>query len=243
MLPHLSYAQSIDFYIKSGTILRRSSLMEILFIRVLTSPLVVWILKTKVVSWFLMFFVPFMELADDPPGEASFIYLITYGASEKDLTRLSWSTTKEAEFYQDLLHGVPVIGCTFKYNPAGAQEWKWRKEIITHNLHWAGDATSTTDERELIMQKALDLKLDLTKPVLVMSGGAQVRRVRLVLRYFHPNLDFYFRCSNTLVDDPNNPMRAQRQWQTWVVANLVGCLFYKLIGVKYFADKNLAQPT
>ncbi len=217
--------------------------MELLFLKVLTSRPVVWVLRTEIASSILLFFISFLELNDDPPEEASFIYLITYGASQHGLTKLSLFTTEKALFYQNLLSEIPVIGCTFKYNPEGAQEWKWRKSIIHHNLHWAGDATSTTDERQLIMQKALDLKLDLSKPILIMSGGAQVRRVRLVLRHFHPNLDFCFRCSNTTVDDPNNPMRAQRQWQTWVVANLVGCLFYKLIGVKYFADKNLSQPT
>jgi hypothetical protein len=37
-------------------------------------------------------------------------------------------------------------------------------------------------------------------------------------------------------------MTAQRHWQTWVVANLVGMFFYKLVGIEYFAKKNLSQP-
>ncbi len=227
--------------------------MELLFLRVLTSPVIVWILKTNLVSQLLMLVVPYLQQQDPlpyhggdmAPDNVGLIYLVSYASESDKLTILSIDTTLLATHYSKQYPNAFVIGCEFRDNPRGASEWQDKCKLFkTQRIFCAGKATNTIDEDKLIMKKVDELGINLQyQKVIVVGNGAHIRRVRLVLNHYHPNMNFCFRCTDAITNDPHNPMKAQRLWQTWVIANLVGIPFYKLLGVEYFAKKNLSQPT
>lgn len=221
--------------------------VELLFLNFLTSPIVVWLLCTPPISWLLNFFCPQTERNDPlPSGPVTLIYLITYGASPEGLTKMSYGTTVLAARIAEQYPLAKILSCTFKGNKEGSNEWANKLSILPQNRAFnSGEATSTTDERELIMDHAVRLGIDLERfPIIVLGDGGHIRRASMIIEYFHPRSKFCFRCTPAQrKKDPLNPMKAQRQWQTWVIANRVGIVFYKLLGIEYFAKKNLSQPT
>lgn len=220
--------------------------MEILFLRFLGNPTVVWVLTTRLVSAILSLFLPWQRRQDPLPSDRSmvkFIFLISYADDGKQLTWMSFNTTQLAATIADRYPGAKVLGCEFINNPAGAHEWKRKLRILPEGRAVsAGKASSSTDERELLVAKALELENSIDYSI-VVGNGAHMRRDSLVWEHYHPTSRLCFRSTNAkLDDDPQNPMIAQRYWQTWVFANLVGEIFYRLLGVGYFANKNLSQP-
>jgi len=221
--------------------------MELAFLKFLTHPIVVWVLELRVISWVLGLFLPFLERNDKLPNveEAPapcIIYLISYAATRDGLTRMSLNTTKLAKKIANMYPEAVVVGCAFRDNPLGADEWGKKREILAPNTTclYAGKASSTTDERELIMAKIGHIP---KSGMVVVGGGAHIRRASMVIEHYHPEAKIFYRSTDSILDaDPENPMLVQRRWQTWVVANIVGIIFYKTLGVAYFAKKNLSQP-
>jgi hypothetical protein len=216
--------------------------VELAFLRFLNIPAVIWLLEARAVSWFLNLFLPWMEVNDPLPPKGSpvrFIFLISYAATPQRLTNMSRNTTEAAAMIADRYPGVAVIGCEFSKNPEGSREWEWKTRILSpHRSLCAGPASSSTDERELLVRVAGDIDNSI-----VMGNGLHIRRDAMVWRHYHPRKRLCFRSTPAKKDnDLENPMTAQRRWQTWEVANLVGILFYRLLGVEYFAKKNLSQP-
>jgi hypothetical protein len=220
--------------------------MELMFLRFLNLPVVIWILETRPVSWFLGLFLPWLQ-KDDPLPEnrnlVKFIFLVSYAATLKRLTWMSESTTCVAGYLATQYPQAKVIGCEFSKNPEGAKEWSQKLLILPRSRsYWAGKASNSINEEKMLVVIAKQLSGDINNSI-VVGGGAHIRRVRMAWKHDHPWENLYFRCTDARKDgDLENPMTAQRRWQTWVVANLVGILFYKLLGVEYFAKKNLSQP-
>lgn len=217
--------------------------MELLFLKVLTHPAVVWVLRSRIITAVLSRFVDWMQFSDDNRDEwPPYIFLISHAATPTRLTRMSEHTTYMAkylvrEYYPTSL----VIGCEFRDNPKEAQEAEWKIESLGSNVKFIcpGKASSTTDE-EGILFAATDKDINNS---IVLSNGAHIRRARLVWNYYHPNSHLRFVSTDMrLDDDPDNPILAQRYWQVWMVANLVGLIGYKLRGVDHFERKNFSQP-
>ena len=220
--------------------------MELWFLRFLNKSWVIWILETRLISWTLDLSLRLMERNDPLPTDKKavrFIFPLSYGATKNRLTLMSRNTTWMARKLATEFPSAQIIGCQFRDNPAGAEEWKLKMDTLPSRSICAGKATSTTDERELLTKRSEDFAKNIDDSIIV-GNGAHIRRASLVWKHYHPNSNLYFRSTNAKGDgDLENPMIALRHWQVWVVANLVGLLFYKLLDVKYFAKKNLSQPT
>lgn len=216
--------------------------MELAFLRFLNRPWVIWILTSKMMSWMLGLFIPWLERNDPLPsiGSVKFIFLISYAATSNRLTHMSANTTLLAKKLAEEYPTAEIIGCEFRDNPLGANEWEKKLKLLPSKSLCAGPASSTTDEREFLMR----LVKDEIKNSVVVGNGAHIRRASMVWEHYHPKADLCFRSTPAKGDDDlENPMTTQRRWQTWVFANLVGIFFYKLLGVEHFAKKNLSQPT
>ena len=217
--------------------------MELLFLKILTHPAVVWVLRSKVVTAILSRFVDWMQFNDDrrdtwPP----YIFMISYAATPTRLTRMSEHTTCMAKYLVHEYYPTSVVvGCEFRDNPKEAQEAEWKIESLGSNVKFIcpGEASSTTDEEGILFAAT---NKDINNSI-VICNGAHIRRVRLVWNYYHPNSHLRFISTDMkLDDDSENPMLAQRFWQVWMIANLVGLIGYRLIGVERLARKNLSQP-
>ena len=221
--------------------------MELWFLRFLNKSWVIWILETRLVSSILDLILRLMERNDPLPTNSEtvkFIFLISYGATPQRLTHMSRNTTEMAKELARKFPKAIIIGCEFRDNTIDANEFGWKLEIFEHpDFIWGGRASSTTDERELLVKMAMKYSGNIDNSIIV-GNGAHIRRASIVWGHYHPNSNLCFRSTNAKEDgDLENPLIAQRRWQVWVVANLVGLLFYKLLGVEYFAKKNLSQPT
>ncbi len=219
--------------------------MEIMFLRFLGNRFLVWILTTRVISLLLTPFLTWTERNDELPMElekVKFIFLISYATAGRHLSWMSFHTTLLAQEMMQKYPTACLLGCEFKDNQEEI-EWKLKLNFLpTERCIYAGKATSTTDERELLVAKALSLTDDIENSI-VVGNGAHMRRASLVWEHYHPNTNLCFRSTEAeLDDDTENPMIAQRYWQTWLVANLVGEVAYRLLGVEHFAKKNLSQP-
>ena len=221
--------------------------MELWFLRFLNKSWVIWILETRLVSSILGLFLRLMERNDPLPTDKKvvrFIFLISYGATKNRLTLMSRNTTWTARGLAKQFPSAQIIGCEFRDNTTDANEFGWKLEIFQHlDFIWGGRASSTTDERELLVKIAMKYANNIDDSIIV-GNGAHIRRASIVWEHYHPNSNLCFRSTNAKSDgDLENPLIAQRRWQVWVMANLVGLLFYKLLGVEHFAKKNLSQPT
>jgi hypothetical protein len=217
--------------------------VELLFLKILTHPAVVWVLRSKVVTAILSRFVDWMQFSDDNRDEwPPYIFLISYAATSSRLTNMSRNTTGIVAYLVKQYYPTStVIACSFRDNPHDALEAPWKKELLGHGVKfiYAGRASSTTDEREFLVGATNGY----IKKSIVVGNGAHIRRARMVWSHFHPKANLRFVSTNmNMDDDPENPMLAQRYWQVWMVANLVGLIGYRLIGVERLARKNFSQP-
>lgn len=217
--------------------------MELKFLAFLNLPPVIWVLETRIISWFLGLFLPWLEMNDLLPADTGVvrnIFLITYAATPKGLTRMSQNTTELAAELARRCTQATIYFCQFGKNQPGSREISSKFRLLPNDrLSCAGIATSTTDEREILVQCAGG---DVKESILV-GNGAHIRRAATVWEHYHPYSKLYFRCTHAKSDDDiTNPMTAQRRWQTWVVANLAGLLAFKVFGVEHYAKKNFSQP-
>ncbi len=227
--------------------------MEQKFLRLLGKPAVIRFLTSWLVSRILSLFIPWMEIDErhELPSNDGIknVFLISYAANEQGLTCMSLNTTLLAILLAYEYPDSRIFSCEFRDNPEGSKEFASKKVLALRNslfgrIKNAGNASSTTDERELLVAKALEVNGGTTiGPSIIVGNGAHIRRARMVWRHYHPKEKLWF-VSTPMKgdDDPNSPMIAQRYWQTWIVANLFGLPVYKILGVEYFAKKNLSQP-
>lgn len=222
--------------------------MEVAFLRFVSSKPVTWLLRTRIISTLLfplIYWTRVVEQLPDDPDSIRFIFLVSYAqTSRNELSWMSLNTSRLAGTLADYYKKAVVIGGEFRDNKTSG-EWNHKLTYIPSDRAFCiGKVSSTTDEREAIVAKAVSLfpGVNLDNSI-VVCNGAHARRLSVVWRHFHPHSKLYIVSTDPRADDdPENPMLAQRYWQTWLVANLVGEVAYRLLGVDRFARKNMSQP-
>jgi hypothetical protein len=113
------------------------------------------------------------------------------------------------------------------------------------NSIYVGRVSSSTDECEAVRKAALAVGKQ-TGHIVVIADGAHSRRCKRVWEYLFPNSEICFRSVPAwLTADKENPMRLQRNWRVWLLANILAdTLAYRWEPVlRFLIKENFSQPT
>lgn len=219
--------------------------MELAFLRLVTHPVAVWILRSKPASFALRFILNRLRSSQKKRNAEvtnGTKFVISYGGLPSRLTAMSLNATKLAREHSTRLYGR-VFGCEFSGNPPGAQEYKLKSSFFDGKFVNAGLASNTINEHKELIREALHSG-EYPASMIVYGNGYHLLRVEVVCRHYNPGSRFVFIGTNPEEDDdPENPMIAQRYWQVWGFVNLVGLVAFKVLGVEYFDRPELFQLT
>lgn len=219
--------------------------MELTFLRLVTHPVSVWVLRSRPASVVLRFILNRLRNAQRKRNAEvtnGTKFVISYGGLASRLTAMSLNATKLAREHSAKLFGR-VYGCEFAGNPPEAQENRLKSSFFDGKFIDAGRAPNTVIECKHLIQEAL-ANGEYPSIMFVYGNGSHLLRVEVVWRHYNPGGRFVFIGTDPVEDDdPDNPMIAQRHWQVWAVVNLVGLVAYSVRGVEYFDKPELFQLT
>src|SRR3989338_592720 len=181
---------------------------------------------------------------DPLPEKVTAIVAVSYGATKTGLTNASEEVVKQVLLVSQRFPDAKIFWGSFAHGPSHTIEISEKQGIFpAEQSFYIGNVTSTTDECLAIKRLIAQTNSD-SSSIVIVAEECHSRRCRMVWKYFFKNSEICFHSIPAReAEDPENPMILQRNWRIWFVANIVGWVVFKTVGIPRMARWNFHQPT